>query len=224
LANSILASCFETDKKETMNFSSYIKKIKTISLITIISATAFAQQPGGPQMPSIGVLTGRVLDNITNNPVEYANITLIRSRDTTAVSGGISNSEGYFDLRDLPLGRFEVRVEFMGYESLAIEDVRLSPRKSVEKHLGDIFLDPATLEGSSVEVTGERSLMTLTIDKRIFNVEKSLTSEGHSAIAPYWNKFLLLRLIMLRSLQTPLLNTIRTACQELSMWFSSRTA
>jgi outer membrane receptor protein involved in Fe transport len=165
-----------------MNSSSYIKKIQTISLITIISATAFAQQPGGRQMPSIGVLTGRVLDNITNNPVEYANITLIRSRDTSAVSGGISNSEGYFDLRDLPLGRFEVRVEFMGYESLVIDDVRLSPRESVEEHMGDIHLEPATLEGNSVEVTGERSLMTLTIDKRIFNVEKSLTSEGHSAI------------------------------------------
>ena len=33
-----------------------------------------------------------------------------------------------------------------------------------------------------VEVTGDRPLMTQTIDKRIFNVEKSLTSEGHSAI------------------------------------------
>ncbi len=159
-------------------------KIFLVTITTLlIAVTAFTQTRGGSkQMPAIGVVSGRVLDNISQAPIEYANITIIRSRDTSAVSGGISNSNGDFDLRELPLGRYSVRFEFMGYDPLTIDDIQLTPRTSVEKHLGNVFMLPATLEGGTVEVIGERSLMSLTIDKRIFNVEKSLTSEGHSAI------------------------------------------
>jgi len=166
-----------------MNLFPSTMNLKKVFFILIITVNGFSQSPGGRgQMPSIGALTGRVLDGITNSPVEYANITLIRSRDSSAVSGGISNAEGYFDLRDLPLGRYSVRFEFMGYEKLTIDDIRLSPRGSVEKHLGDVRLNPTTLVGSMVEVTGDRPLITQTIDKRIFNVEKSLTATGNSAI------------------------------------------
>ncbi len=166
-----------------MSFRVHFKKFLILSLVLSLTPLLQAQKKGqGRQMPAIGVLTGRVLDESSQKAVEYANITLIQTRDSTAVSGGISNSEGYFDLRDLPLGRFNLRFEFMGYETLIIDDIRLTPRGSVEKHLGDIFLQPATLVGSSVEVSGERPLMTQTIDKRIFNVEKSLSAEGSSAI------------------------------------------
>ncbi len=170
-----------------MSFQTPQKHYLSLALIIFWVPLLHAQMPGsgsgrGRQMPPIGVLTGHVLDQSSHQPVEYANITLIRTRDTTAVSGGITNSEGYFDLRDLPLGRYNVRFEFMGYETLTLDDIRLTPRESIEKHLGDIFLTPTIIAGSSVEVVGERSLMTHTIDKRIFNVEKSLTSEGNSAI------------------------------------------
>ncbi|MEA3287042.1 MAG: TonB-dependent receptor [Candidatus Marinimicrobia bacterium] len=166
-----------------MKFTTLKDILLTFTLILLLTSTTLAQRPGNNrQMPSIGVLTGRVLDAISLEPVEYANITIIRTRDTSAVSGGISNADGYFDLRELPLGRFMVRFEFMGYETLIIDEIRLTPRESVEKHLGDILLKSTTLIGGRVEVTGDRPLITQTIDKRIFNVEKSLSAEGSSAI------------------------------------------
>jgi len=166
-----------------MSRSNQFKFVSFFLFTLLISASLQAQRQGyGRQMPSIGVLTGRVLDSTTRQPVEYANITLIRMKDSTAVSGGISNTDGYFDLRELPLGRYRVRVEFMGYQSLTLRDIRLSPRGSVEQNLGDILLEPTTLEGGTVVVDADRPLISQTIDKRIFNVEKSLNAEGSSAI------------------------------------------
>ncbi|NQV15488.1 TonB-dependent receptor, partial [bacterium] len=166
-----------------MNFYRYKVSLQKLSLLLVLVISGPAQTPGGGrEIPPIGILTGRVLDSSTLIPVEYANITIIRSRDTTAVSGGISDAEGFFDLRSLPLGRYSVRFEFMGYEALTVDDVRLTPRESLEKHLGDVLLSPATLAGTAVEVTGDRPLITQTIDKRIFNVNKSLIAEGNSAI------------------------------------------
>jgi len=160
-------------------------KLTSSLLLFMLSLTLIAQnkRPGNShQLPAIGVLSGRVLDSITKTPVEYANITLIRRRDSLAVAGGISAANGYFDLRGLPLGRFLVRIEFMGYQTTELENIRLSPNGSVEQDLGEVYLKPVTLEGAAVEIEAERPLMTQTIDKRIFNVSKSLAAEGNSVI------------------------------------------
>lgn len=166
-----------------MHFLPHIKNYPVVILSLLLTVNAFGQhQRQERKMPSIGVITGSISDSISDKPIEYANITLINSRDSAAVTGGISNSMGDFDIREIPLGRYSIRFEFMGYETLVMDDIRLSPRESVEKDLGVIHLSPTTLEGDQVNVEGESPLFVQMIDKKVFNVDKSLNAEGNSAI------------------------------------------
>jgi len=88
-----------------------MKKLLPLAAFLILLST-YAQRPQRPggQRPSLITITGTVLDQETNEPLEYATLVLQRLRDTTKITGGITNAEGKFSVETLP-GRFNVSVE-----------------------------------------------------------------------------------------------------------------
>ena len=150
-------------------------------LLTLFAFTAFAQRPGGKRggpRPK-ATLTGTIVDSQTQTPLEFATITLFSRRDSSVTGGIITDGEGKF-LLETKAGRYFARIEFIGYEPYAIEEVRLG-RNNLNADLGIIQLsgDAAVLE--EIEVVGEKSTFTMSLDKRVFNVGKDLTSTGANA-------------------------------------------
>jgi len=45
-------------------------------------------------MPKEGVITGKVIDNDTKTPVQYANIVLLQNKDSSVVHGTIADELG----------------------------------------------------------------------------------------------------------------------------------
>ena len=167
-----------------------MKNLKTLSLITIMTilplAIVFAQPrgmegrgPGG--MPANGVLKGKIFDKQTNQPVEYASVALIRQKDSTIATGGISNSQGIFLLEKVPYGKYTVQIKFIGYNQWETKDVLITP-KSQEVDLGSVALVPASQSIEGVTVTGRKDMMTHSLDKKVVNVEKDLANIGGSAL------------------------------------------
>ncbi|MDD2198130.1 MAG: carboxypeptidase-like regulatory domain-containing protein, partial [Bacteroidales bacterium] len=63
-----------------------------IILLLFLSINLFAQdEPKG-----VGTISGFVIDEISNNTVEYANVVLYSKQDSSLVTGGITNAKGYF--------------------------------------------------------------------------------------------------------------------------------
>ncbi|SDD14860.1 peptidase associated/transthyretin-like domain-containing protein [Williamwhitmania taraxaci] len=96
-----------------------MKTLKTLSIIALLIAfqieTTLAQPRGmdgrgSGNMPAIGVLKGKILDKNTSELIEYATIALIRQKDSTIATGGISNSQGVFLLDKVPFGRYTVQI------------------------------------------------------------------------------------------------------------------
>ena len=135
-------------------------------------------QQGARSAPAIGIIKGKVMDQQSNEPIEYATIALLSKKDQTLVTGGVTNAKGRFLLNEIKYGEYLVRIEFLGYENRMIEDISISPKGSTELNLGTILLSPANNILSEVEVTAEKPLITNSIDRKVYNVEKDIISMG----------------------------------------------
>lgn len=132
-----------------------------------------------PDMPQIGRLYGKLIDASSGKPIPYASVALLRQRDSSVVTGMLTKTNGEFNLEGLPFGPLIVRINFMGYTALQ-KKVTITPQ-TTEQDLGNIKMQPNVKTLQSVEITGQKSAFTMGIDKKVFNVDRNLTSVGGTA-------------------------------------------
>ncbi len=157
-----------------------MKTRKTLLYLLLgLQALTFAQGMRPGKIPKIGVLYGTVIDSSNRKPIQHASISVINVRTKQIVTGGITGEKGKFRIKEIPLGRCKVVVEFIGYEKKIVGPIRLSPRgDGIEQNLGKISLQLTSLQMEAVEVQGERPIYVQTAEKKIFNVEQSTVSSG----------------------------------------------
>ena len=153
----------------------------TLLCFNIISAHKGGHKPK-EQVPSIGVLKGTVLDSITLAPLQYASVSLIDLDHNELITGGLTDLNGTLHIKNIPLGQYIAIVEFIGYERKEISPINLyfGEESDILHDLGNIRLHISAVNMSTVDVLGEESQFIQTIDKKIFNVEKSLFISGGS--------------------------------------------
>ena len=159
---------------------------KSITYIILIFSTVLLSQRGGrggfnpANMPKIGVLQGIVVDSASTNPIPYASVSIINMRSNEVVTGGITNETGSFYIKEIPMGMYNVIVEFIGYEKINIGPIKLFPGDGggVEQNLGTIAMELSAVQMEEVDVYGEIPNMIYTVDKRIFDAKKDMTLVG----------------------------------------------
>lgn len=135
------------------------------------------------RLPSIGILSGFVVDSLSGQPIPYASISIVSQRNQEIVTGGISNEQGRFKITEIRLGRYKVIIEYIGYKKIELGPIGLSPRgDGIEQDLGEIRLGRSVIKFDEVQVTGERPLFVQTAEKKIFNVEKNSLTTGGTAL------------------------------------------
>lgn len=132
----------------------------------------YGQRPEGP--PKL-VITGKVIDEETNQPLEYATITLKNKNRPDLIQGGITDAEGNFRIESFP-GQYDINVEFISFATYNLKDVSIKS----SLNLGTIALKIDTNELEEVELVGEQTQVEIRLDKRIYNVGKDITVRGGS--------------------------------------------
>lgn len=125
-------------------------------------------------------ISGKVIDQETRMPVEYASIAIYSAKDSTLVTGTITDIDGNFKITGLNPGEYYIQVNFVGFEKKETEKISISSRR-LTVNVGEIGLKPASLELEGVIVAAERSRVECKIDKRVINVDKDLTAKGGTA-------------------------------------------
>lgn len=128
-----------------------------------------------------GIITGQLIDNQTKQKIEYGNVVIFSMRDSSMVSGTISDVEGKFILDKLRFGMYFLRASFMGYSDLIIDSIRIS-QQSQRIDLGILSTDESSIELGNVIVTGERDMIINNLDKKVINVEKDHTTVGGTGV------------------------------------------
>ena len=127
---------------------------------------------------NIGVVKGFVHDKSTNEVLEYATIMVYSQSDKSLAGGAVTDMRGHFEV-PLKYGRYNIVIQFVGFHQLELNNVVVD--KEVV-HMGKILLDPDNKLLDEVEVRAERSTMEMTLDRRVFNVGKDITSTTNNAI------------------------------------------
>lgn len=103
------------------------------------------------QAAPTGTVLGRVADQDTRSPVSGAFVTLLDSEGVRR-GGVLTDQTGRYILRAPAPGRFRVRVERIGVESLFSDWFQVTPGQVVSQ---DLMTHPAAVALAGVEVTGE---------------------------------------------------------------------
>ncbi|MBS1647607.1 MAG: TonB-dependent receptor [Bacteroidetes bacterium] len=160
-----------------------LKRLAVVASLLFLQ-TAFAQFPqgkgGGGKMPSIAHLYGKILDAKTKEPVEFASVALLWFDKDSAVAGCLVKANGDFSLDNLAFGAYRLRISFVGYKTL--DQKMFINMQNVDKDLGDILLQPDEAVLKEVVVTEDKSAMQMSIDRKIYNVDKDIATRGGTGL------------------------------------------
>lgn len=107
-------------------------------LMTLLSVSMFAG--------TTGKLTGRVTDAATGEALPFVNITLM---GTTI--GAATDMDGKFIILNIPPGKYNVKFQYVGYQSAIVENVQISIDLTTKQ---DITLSTSSVELEAVVVQG----------------------------------------------------------------------
>ncbi|MFT4857446.1 MAG: outer membrane receptor protein involved in Fe transport, partial [Algoriphagus sp.] len=157
------------------NFAkSYLLRFLFLSgLFLLLQPFSLAQQN-----QKLGKVSGKLLDNSSKEPISFGSIAIYSLQDSL-IDGAISGEKGEFELQ-MPFGTYYGLIEFMGFESKKTDNFSLSAQQP-NLNLGEILLESTASDLAEVTVQGEKTLMELSLDKRIFNVGKDLANAGGTA-------------------------------------------
>jgi len=147
---------------------SFLLLILNISL----SASAQSHYPGS--------ISGQVKDSETNAPVEYANIILRVMKTDSMITGTVSDSNGFFQIKNIPFGNYFIEYSFIGYEKKFSGHISID-RKKPKTDLGVLKLVSSSVTMDEVTISGERSMMITKIDRKVFNVQKDIQAQTGTA-------------------------------------------
>ena len=124
-----------------------------------------------------GMISGRVLNKTTGEPLDFATVQLFDSKGKPLPVGTETDLDGNFTLPKVKSGHYTVKVSSVG----SIEQERKVDVGSANVNIGDIQLADDTKVLQEVVVEGVRSQMRFELDKKVFQVDANIGAAGLSA-------------------------------------------
>jgi outer membrane receptor protein involved in Fe transport len=179
-------------------------------LYIILSLTFFSVLANAQNMPqraagagagmNMGRFYGKIVDNAKKG-IDGATVQLKLSKfdpatkkvSETTAGTMITASNGDFNFENLAImGNYKLIVSGIGYKKFEKQisfNIKMTPGQNMQdmmamldKDLGNIKLEESTNDLQTVTVTASKPQFEMGIDRKVFNVEKSLTSTGQTAV------------------------------------------
>jgi len=123
-----------------------------------------------------GIISGTIIEFETREPLQYANVVLLNSTDSTMVAGAVTNVDGRFRLDNIKEGNYFIKISFIGFEDIATPV--FAHRKS--SNIGSISIKKSSTLLDEISVTAERDLLNTSLDKKVYNVGKDISGVSGS--------------------------------------------
>jgi outer membrane receptor protein involved in Fe transport len=151
-------------------------------LIFSLSSTAQNKTQNNTDISPMGEIHGVVIDKKTRVAIEYANVIVYKIKDSSMVTGALTNGKGKFLIEKLSPGRYFVKVNFIGFGLKTIPDLMVKPPDNLSLNLGTIELETTATNLDVVTISGEKDQIEYNLDKRVINVDKNILSAGGTAL------------------------------------------
>ena len=121
-------------------------------------------------------ISGNIIEANENSPLEYATAALFYEKDNSLLTGVITDQEGFFEIQNIPNGRYYLEASFIGYSIKTIRNLEISKtQKNVD--LGVLKLQLGSQLGE-IEIRSERSTVLHKIDRQVFDSKNFQSSQG----------------------------------------------
>lgn len=147
----------------------------------VLWATFISHAQHGQPRPKIGVYYGKIVHEQTNKPIPYTKIVIINPKDSSVVSGGLSNETGDFRITKIPTGIYTAKITSFGFKPVFIDSIEFSSYLPTVD-AGTISMQEDIDLLNEVVVTAEQAEIETSIDKKVFNVDKQITTKGGTAL------------------------------------------
>lgn len=138
--------------------------------LLMITGTSFSQTV-------VQTIKGQVLDKNTQSSLPGANVFI---PGTDPIVGTTTDMDGYFKLNDIPVGRVDLKVSFMGYLPVDLSNLNLTGGKELILTIG---LEEQVITAREVEIVAEQEKAKTnndmaTVSARTFSVEETQRFAG----------------------------------------------
>ena len=152
-------------------------RIKLLLLCFFTTLSFIQAQNLTPTTSNPGSISGKVIDKNSKQPIPYVNISVKEANKI--ITGGITQDNGNFTIKNLELKEYVVEFQFIGYKKQTISVNITATNKTVNLNTISIQEEAVQLEG--VEIVKEKSTYEQKIDRKVINVGKDLISAGATA-------------------------------------------
>ena len=130
--------------------------------------------------PSIvGYISGKVIDSITQSPVEFSIVELL-TKGGKQINGTLTDENGNFTLSGVKSGKYDIKISFLGYIPKYIENVETT-LKDPDVNLDIVLLEPNAVLLNEVQIVDQRSVVESQVDRIVYNVSSDPTLVGGDA-------------------------------------------
>ena len=146
-----------------------MKEVRGLLLIVfaLFATSAWAQKTY--------VISGKVIDRATRQPIEFATAQLLRSNKTMA-SGMSTDKAGGFTLKTTAAGKYIVKVSYVSYKT-ATREVTLSEKNDTVR-LGTLELEPSAQALGEAVVSATQARVEQKEDTTVYNASAYRTPVG----------------------------------------------
>lgn len=168
--------------------------MKQILLTLFLASTFWNLKAQSYKQQQTGRIYGKIIDNKTRKGLDAVSVQIrkqvndsISLQKDTVIAGMFTRANGEFSFEDIPFNNtVNVVITAIGYKKEE-RQVTLKPAGAVgeqgfEIDLGNFAVEPEAQVLANVTVVATRPTMELGIDRRVFNVEKNITSTGGTAV------------------------------------------
>ena len=127
-----------------------------------------------------GNISGFIIDKDTEEAIEYVSISVFNINQTSPINGGVSDSEGFFNINQIPLGNYNVVIEFIGYNSLSMP-VDISKDGGIRKNLGRISMSRTSIEAKEISIVDKKPIYQYESDKMVYNASEDIITGSGTA-------------------------------------------
>lgn len=138
-------------------------------LMILFSPMAFAQQSG------VNV-TGSVVEQGSDTPIEQATVRLLNVKDSAMVRGVVSARNGSFTLKNVKKGSYLLHITFIGYDPL-YQPLQITGKKN-PVNVGKLELSNGAIELGEAVVIGKAPEVTVRNDTVEYNADSYKVTEG----------------------------------------------
>jgi outer membrane receptor protein involved in Fe transport len=149
-----------------------MKNIKFFLTFVLLFSTFLnysQQKPSGKKV----IVSGKIIDKISKQPLEYTTISLENTVTNKITAGGITDAKGDF-LFDATPGIYNIKIEFISFKPLELKAKSITENTN----LGTITLQEDATQLNEVVIRAEKTTVEIKLDKKVYNVGNDLMVKG----------------------------------------------